>query len=448
MSPYRPTAGNVVHRTARLLIAIATAITLVAIVACSAEEPPPTDRPDRDQQKLEQTIEAMTGEITALQTETAESDRSQPQLEQTVEALDTEIAALQNETAESQGTPGVERPARSAQQTPGKSSPTPKPPATPTPIVIARPTGPGICGRSPEVQTAIIQYLNVNLCQAITAPELFRITGLMVAMNTAKAGDFQGLTNVQTLQVSAKNVESRAFTQMESLKTITLTIQDEGTIAIGAFQQLPSLHNMELAIATNGSIQNGAFQDLPSLETLQINLKETKSDEDTFTTPDFGGMPNLKQISIHWIEPKTESSTPLSNLPNLESAEIHIAFTNEEPEGKDFQIAETLFENNPNLKTIQLHVSAAGQARVNFPEELFSNNPLLEEASIDFRRATLPRNTFKHLENLKELNLDQYLNEENRWEYHQLALHQSSPLYSVLTLTGQQPRGFRLIEEE
>ena len=254
MNSHRPTAETGVHRTARLLLATATAIILVAIIACSGEEPPPTDRPDRSQAQLAQTIEAMDTEIAALQTKTAESDRRQPQLEQTLEALDTKIAALQNETAESQSTPSVERPARSTQPTPGKSSPTPKPPAIPTPIVIARPTGPGICGRSPEIQTAIIHYLNVNLCQAITAPELFRITGLMVAMNTAKAGDFQGLTNVQTLQVSAKNVESRAFTQMESLKTITLTIQDEGTIAIGAFQQLPSLHNMELAIATNGSI--------------------------------------------------------------------------------------------------------------------------------------------------------------------------------------------------
>ena len=420
MKPHRPTTENGVHRTPGILLALVSAITLVAILACSGDEPPPTDRPDKDQQKLAQTIEAVTGQLTALQTETAES----------------------------QSTANGDRQASNAQPTPPKSTQNAQVIETPPPVVIARPTGPGICGRSPEVQTAIIQYLNVNLCQAITAPELFRITGLIVAMNTAKAGDFQGLTNVQTLQVSAKNVESGAFTQMESLKTINLTIQDEGTIAIGAFQQLPSLDNMELAIATNGSIRNGAFQDLPNLETLQINLKETKSDEDTFTTPDFGGMPNLKQISIHWIEPKTESSTPLSNLPNLESAKISIAFTNEEPEGKDFQIAETLFENNPKLKTIQLHVSAAGQARVNFPEELFSNNPLLEEASIGFGRETLPRNTFKHLENLKELNLDQYLNEENRWEYHQLALHQSSPLYSVLTLTGQQPRGFRLIEEE
>ena len=420
MNPHRPTAGNGVHRTARLLLAIGTAIAMAVVIACSGDDRPPTDRPDKDQQKLAQTIEAVTGELTALQTETADF----------------------------QGTVSGDRRASNAQPTPAKSTQNAQVIETPSPVVIARPTGPGICGRSPEVQTAIIQYLNVNLCQAITAPELFRITGLIVAMNTAKAGDFQGLTNVQTLQVSTKNVESGAFTQMESLKTINLTIQDEGTIAIGAFQQLPSLDNMELAMATNGSIRNGAFQDLPNLETLQINLKETKSDEDTFTTPDFGGMPNLKQISIHWIEPKTESSTPLSNLPNLESAKIRIAFTNEEPEGKDFQIAETLFENNPKLKTIQLHVSASGQARVNFPEELFSNNPLLEEASIGFGRDTLPRNTFKHLENLKELNLDQYLNEENRWEYHQLALHQSSPLYSVLTLTGQQPRGFRLIEEE
>ena len=62
MNPHRPTAGNGVHRTTKLLLAIATAITLTVVIACSAEEPPPTDRPDKDQQKLVQTIEAVTGQ--------------------------------------------------------------------------------------------------------------------------------------------------------------------------------------------------------------------------------------------------------------------------------------------------------------------------------------------------------------------------------------------------
>ena len=73
MNPHRSTAGNGVHRTTRLLLAIATAITLTVVIACSGEEPPPTDRPEKDQQKLAQTIEAATGQLTALQTETADS---------------------------------------------------------------------------------------------------------------------------------------------------------------------------------------------------------------------------------------------------------------------------------------------------------------------------------------------------------------------------------------
>ena len=66
-------AGTKIHRTTRILPAIATAISLTVFIACSGNEPPPTDRPDRDQQRLSQTIEAMTQELTALQTETAES---------------------------------------------------------------------------------------------------------------------------------------------------------------------------------------------------------------------------------------------------------------------------------------------------------------------------------------------------------------------------------------
>ena len=45
MNPYRPKAGTGVHRTARLLIAIATALTLAVLIACTAAPTDPTTTP-------------------------------------------------------------------------------------------------------------------------------------------------------------------------------------------------------------------------------------------------------------------------------------------------------------------------------------------------------------------------------------------------------------------
>ena len=179
MSSSRPTAGNGVHRTARLLLATATVIILVAIIACSGEEPPLTDRADKNQQKLAQTIEAVTGQLTALQTETAKSD-STPNPDDQPPATD------QTDT-----------------NTPGSPLST----NTPTSVEAMKPTGPGICGRSPEVQTTLLLHLNISLCHAVTTPELFRITEFGVAMNSAQQGDFEGLVNVQDMVIRANKFE-------------------------------------------------------------------------------------------------------------------------------------------------------------------------------------------------------------------------------------------------
>ena len=391
--------------------ALLLVLILMLTLACSGDDPTPAQETDRSQQELLRTIDRMSQEIDSLKQGMEESKRTK----------DAEEASVQED------------------ETPLTPATTPIPASTPELAEIPTPTGPGICGRSPEVQKAILESLKISLCRAVTEAEMFRITEApTLSMKTAKAGDFVGLVNIEELSIGAKNVEPRAFTGLEGLKKLHLYIGDEGSIGTGAFQELQRLEEMTLTVAPNGSIETGAFQGLSNLETLQVSLGET---------PDFDGMPNLKHIKIQWYETETVSSAPFGNLPNLESAEISIEFRDDEVK-RDFRIPSKMFRNNPNLKKLQLDISAPDRARVNFPEELFSNNPLLEEIRVDFQRAKWPKNTFEHLEKLKELDLHEYLNEEGQWEYSELALHESSPLYSVLTLTGRQPRGFKLDEQE
>ena len=407
-----PKRGSMRSRfaAAPLLIALILMLTL----ACSGDESPAAPETDRTQQKLLRTIERMGEQIDSLQQEMEESKKTK----------DAEKTALTPTT-------------------------TPLPDSTPELATIPTPSGPGICGRSPEVQNAILQILNISLCRVVTEGELFRIAGLWVEMDTAKAGDFHGLVNVEVLVIQATNVEPGALTGLESLTKLQLTIKDDGSMGAGAIQGLQRLEEMTLGVGANGRIEPGTFQRLSNLETLQVSLEGNLPDEDTYSTPDFDGMPNLKHINIQWYETGIVSSTPFGNLPNLESAEISIQFRDyDETEGKELQIPGNMFENNTKVKKIQLSVSAPDRMLVKATEGLFSNNPLLEDIQIHSQQFLLPRDTFRHLKNLKQLDLQEYWTEEDGWKKNKLALHESSPLYTVITLGDRRPSGYELIEEQ
>ena len=59
-----------------MFLAIATAITLAAVIACSGDEPPPTDHPDGDPPKLKQAT-ATQHDTTAVPTDEIEKNDSQ-----------------------------------------------------------------------------------------------------------------------------------------------------------------------------------------------------------------------------------------------------------------------------------------------------------------------------------------------------------------------------------
>ena len=427
MNPHRPAAESGVHRTATLLIAIATAITLVAIVACSAEEPPPTDRPDRDQQKLEQTIEAMTGEITALQTETAESDRSQPQLEQTVEALDTEIAALQNEIAESDSTPDRDHQPPATDQTDMNTPGSPLSTNTPTPVEAMKPTGPGICGRSPEIQRTLLAHLNISLCQAVTTPELFRITEFGVSMTSAQQGDFEGLVNVQDMAISAKQFEPGALKGLDSLEKLTLVVFPDTSLAPTALEGLDEL--------------------------TQITIQKTTDDqnaEETVELPGFPKLPKLKELVIDKVKSHQDNNWPedmFSKLPALEVLEINYDLF---PTKGKLGFSPDLFKNNAQLKVVTIRQDTPPgyddrHITIEIPENLFQHNTLLEEITFESRIFGIPRDTFANLNNLKELNLSEQHIAGNRLK-HRIVLSKQSPLYELLKEEPWRMHGYVLVD--
>ena len=72
MIRYRSTASKRTRTIVQLLIVAMTAALIVAITACSGEQPQPTHRPQTGDRSPAQTIEAMVSEIAALQTQAAQ----------------------------------------------------------------------------------------------------------------------------------------------------------------------------------------------------------------------------------------------------------------------------------------------------------------------------------------------------------------------------------------
>ena len=379
--------------------ALLLVLILMLSLACSGDDPTPAPETDQTQQELLRTIERMGQEIDSLQQE----------MEEPKETKDADEASDREE------------------ETALRPATTPLPTSTPELAVIPTPSVPGICGRSPEVQKAILVSLNINLCRAVTEDELFRITTFGVKMNTAKAGDFHGLVNVKELGLEIRDVEPGGFSGMTSLK------------------------EMHVTVYTYGSIAPGAFQGLGSLEKLTINTsKPYPEPEDTLTLPDFDQLPSLKYLEMKDAQilfAGTLSGNLLANLPSLESIQMWLQLKESESDEDtelDIHIPKGLFAANRMLKIAVINVQDRRGTTVHIPEALFRNNSSLEEVSIGGRHQVIPTNTFRRLTKLERLRV---LGTPDG-EVHQLNLSEKSPLYNKVKYGGESTQGYKVLDAQ
>ena len=385
---------------AKMLLLITAMLILALAVACSENELQPTTEPDKNEQGPSQTIEAMT----------------------------QELAVLRTETAEPQSTPDVPRPTVKIQPTSARNTPTSQPAVTsqpttpPTEIVIAPPTGPGICGRSPEIQKEILDNLDVNLCQVIAIPELFRITELNDPKVLApKPGDFQGLTNLERLKLTVQDITADAFLGLENLKT------------------------MELTIYSYGSISPRAFRGLDNLESLSIRTsKPDSSQEETLALPDIDLMPNLKYLQVDHIPElyvETVSESLLQGLHRLEGLKLTLKTKEyEKEEAAEISLPAKLLANNPNLKSVEILQDQTQYARIQIPQGFFESNSDLEHVRFYYRQMSIPPTTFKHLDKLESIQLE-------ITEGPELELSERSPLFNKILYGSERPYGYTLAGE-
>ena len=352
MNPHRPTAETEVHRTARILLAIATAITLTVVIACSVDEPPPTDRPDRDLQELAQTIEAVTSELTALHTETAES----------------------------QNTSGSDRDRQTtnAQPTPAKSTQNPQLTTTPPPVVIAPPTGPGICGRSPTIQEAILITLRSPSCRIVSAEELYRIQCFknirheceqpkwLWGQKGPKAGDFEGLVNLQQIGISGEfTIQAGTFTG-SAIDHLGLNVKG---IEKGAFEgaKINSMGLDTVGIPIKGTLPT-------SLTVLAIRTRATQL---PMQGDELERLVNLDQfhLTLYGFKDYNELQEAYKGK---DSNEIELTFT----------LPAELLQKNTKLKGIwlkaKIHGANSKYATISLDESSIANLTEIESLTIEY----------------------------------------------------------------
>ena len=328
-------------------------------------------------------------------------------------------------------------------QGPAQNTQPVRPVATPTPVAMTVPAGPGICGRTPAVQQWIIAELGILSCQRITKDELYRITRFQnrfgidmsnVYATTLRAGDFDGLVNLAELSISTMGVEAGALAGLDNLKRMSLSINScdkadancpldlEEQIEVGAFTGLPRLEHLSIT-ASGGSrpVSLPVIDSLPSLRSLTVE----------------GDL--AAQVML-----QGSSESIFRNLPALISLEV------DEPrfehgDGEDpivFRVGKPFFNGLTSLE--QLHLGGGGYSRheIALAPDTFDTTPRLREVVINSMGLRVHRDTFRHLDDLEVLRMSDYGHSEAV-----ISLSEESPLFTLIVYGNEYPQGFSLVEE-
>ena len=323
------------------LATVPVAISILFSVACSDDSPTPTPRPDPAQVEMQRTLEELGEAVTAL---TAQVKKLQDP--------DEGPEKLPAETTEATEPPAVE-------QTIEQPTPQPSPP----PVAKATYEGPGICGRTPTVQEAILLTLRIPSCGMVTEREIFRITRFRTGRDSTwtgwnwpkegpAAGDFAGLVNLQG----------------------GLSIEGDFTIPAGTFTDI-SLEKMILKVA---GIQPGAF-DGAAVQKLALEIR---------TPLRKGSLPtSLETLSMRIIitAPPAIQSDALEDLVNLEWLIIRLhkrteTRISESPE--NHHLPPGILKNSTALRGISIgtteHAYGSTPAKLYVQKDLAANLPYLE----------------------------------------------------------------------
>lgn len=422
MKCHQPAVLEHAGAMARILaIVLATAIT-AAITACATEQPPPTHHPQTEGLRLIQTIEPIETETTALQT---------------VAAMRSEINALQTKAAEPEGARRTEQP-KSTTATVTTVAPvtsTPEPTATLPPPPRYSPSD-NICRRSPGVQNALINKLQMSSCRIITVDELFRLDSEFSASfnESPRRGDFAGMTNLRRLTISLNIPEGeqgvipdQLLHGLAKLETLTLELRGRLTVSPNAVHNLPKLKSITVRSSGNLSLERDFVSGVPKLMEIEIQFGPNSHLKEHA----LNNLDRITELTVRWDG--SSNDTPSRNtvgqfgyLNKLKTLEIQHGPS----------IPPHIFQNLPELQEIQVSTR-----HLRMSEDTFSNNPRLERVEINGPTSG-HKTAFSSLEKLEHLRMSNSYSSERKPE---IILSPKSPLMKAILNGQKSPDGYIVI---
>ena len=151
-------------------------------------------------------------------------------------------------------------------------------PASPGPVLPSPGAAlslPGVCGRTPEVQVALMRALAEDgprmSCREVDAAELYRLRELLVDAEYLLPDDFQGLVSLRRLDVTVGRfpLSAGVFRGMPSLVDLEVTVvrrpgdggADARVLSPGVFEGLEGLEHLGLrGRRARGGVQAGPFR--------------------------------------------------------------------------------------------------------------------------------------------------------------------------------------------
>ena len=189
-----------------------------------------------------------------------------------------------------------------------------------------------ICGRSSAVADAIVAAtLSYDFCHMTSQLDMDDITELDLTGRTGyglKAGDFDGLPNLEVLNLSGYSLSGHNWNQLpvglfdglDNLEVLDLSDTNLLNLNRGIFEGLSNLIELDLSdtLLDSTAVPVGVFDGLDSLEILRIANAGYRGRGIKFVDEDiFRGLNTLRELDVGPIRPPDDVLAPLTSLQTL-----------------------------------------------------------------------------------------------------------------------------------
>ena len=241
--------------------------------------------------------------------------------------------------------------------------------------------------RTPRVRDAIIRAAGVNSANEVTEAHLAAITSLSLQNSYAKAlkaGDFNGLTALTTLNLSnmdnLRSLPANIFDDLTQLTTLYLYNNRLRSLPANIFDNLTELTTLQLYGNRLRSLPANVFDNLTKLEELDLYENHLRS----LPANVFDNLTKLKYLDLNRNRLSSLPANVFDNLPELTSLRLDY--------NRLSSLPANIFGNRlPELTSLLLSDNSLSS----LPDNIFDNLPKLGQLQLDGNSlSSLPDNIF------------------------------------------------------